>query len=124
MRWMAVIVFLLSLTLSGALAAKEPDEQSWENLKQLRVGQKIQVVRTDFRSHRGTFLGFSEEAVSLSTPTGDIGIQRQNVLRVSIRERSRRGRNAVIGAAIGAAVGLAVGVAYCHGDCDLARGIA
>ena len=43
MRWMAVMgVFLL--TQSTVLVAEESVEESWENLKQLRVGHEIRVV--------------------------------------------------------------------------------
>ena len=111
MRWMAVIVFLLSLTLSGALAAKEPDEQSWENLKQLRVGQKIQVVQMNVKSLKGTFLGVSEEVISLRVKKNEVTIPRADVLRVSSRQSSRRVRNALIGTAIGLGVGFGVGLA-------------
>ena len=43
MRWMAVTVLLLPVITPGVLAAKERDEQSWKNLRQLQVGQKVQA---------------------------------------------------------------------------------
>ena len=106
---MAVIVFLLSLTLSGALAAKEPDEQSWENLKQLRVGEKIQVVQMNIKSFQGTFAGFSEEAISLRVKQSEVAVPRADVLRVSSLDRGKRKRNILLGLAIGAGAGMLAG---------------
>ena len=37
MRWMAVNIGIFLLTQSTGLVAKEPVEQSWENLKQLKA---------------------------------------------------------------------------------------
>ena len=110
MRWMAVIVFLLSLTGPSALAAKEPNEQSWENLKELKVGHEIQVVQINVKSLKGTFLGVSEEAISLRVKKNEVAIPRADVFRVTSRERSRRVRNALIGTAIGLGVGIGVGL--------------
>ena len=58
----------------------------------------------------GTFISFSEEAISLRTREGDLTVRRPDVRRVSLREHSKRLRNVLIGAAIGAGAGVAVGV--------------
>jgi|SRR5579859_4039118 len=77
---------------------------SWENLKQLKPGQNIQVVDMKLKSYNATFVSVTEEAISLRTNQGDLNIDRANVLRVSTRESSKRLRNALIGAAIGGGV--------------------
>ena len=69
MRWMAVNIGIFLLTQSTGLVAKEPVEQSWENLKQLKVEQEIQVVQMNVKSLQGTFVGFSEEAIVASGQT-------------------------------------------------------
>ena len=123
--WTATIAklgLLWSALLVSTLPA--PAQQSWENLGQLRVGEKIQVVDQKLKSLTGTFRYLSEEAITLQVGGNVVAVERAGVYRVTSQQRSKRGRNALMGAAIGAAAGLGAGVAYCHGDCDLARDIA
>ena len=112
----------LSALLYGAMPALA--QASWEDLKQLGVGERIQVIDQKLKSLTGTLLNVSDEAISLRVDQNWVSIQRADVFRVSSLQSSKRGRNAIIGALIGATTGLVAGAAYCHGDCDLARGIA
>ncbi len=111
-----VFSLLLVVTIfSVSLPAQEPGEHSWENLQQVRVGQKIEVVDTNLKKLKGTFLSFSEEAVSLRVKKDEVGVQRPKVFRVSAREHSKRLRNTLIGLGIGAAAGAVVGAAAVAG---------
>ena len=104
---------LLALPLVEAKALQEaqppaePGISDWNNLQQVRVGQKIEVVDTNLKRLKGTFLSFSEEAISLRVKKQEVGVQREDVFRVSLREKSKRLRNALIGMAIGAGAGVA-----------------
>jgi len=110
-KTMQVVMMSLLLVAVPVVASAQAREASWENLQQLRVGQRIQVIEKDLKRHNGTFLSFSEEAISLRIENDDVGIQRENVLRVSNREKTHHGRNALIGAGLGFGVGaLMVGV--------------
>ena len=109
MRWMAVNIGIFLLTQSTGLVAKEPVEQSWENLKQLKVEQEIQVVQMNVKSLQGTFVGFSEEAISLRVKQNEVTVHRADVLRVSSLYRGKRKRNILLGLAIGAGVGMLAG---------------
>ena len=115
-----VILFLAPALASGqtvnapdGLRAEQPragaDEANWDNLQQLRVGQKIEVVDTNLKKLKGTFLSFSDEAISLRVGKDEVGVQRPNAFRVSSREHSKRLRNTLIGLAIGGGIGVAVG---------------
>jgi hypothetical protein len=104
-------LLLVATIFSISLSAQEPGEHSWGNLQQLRVGQKIEVVDTNLKKYKGTFLSFSEEAISLRVKKQEVGVQRPNVLRVSLRGKSKRLRNALIGMAIGAGAGVALAAA-------------
>ena len=112
---------LLALPLVEAKALQEaqpptePGISDWNNLQQLRVGDKVEVVRTDLSKHKGTFLSFSDEAISLRIGKDEVGVQRPKVFRVSVREHSKRLRNTLIGLGIGAAAGAVVGVAAVAG---------
>ena len=109
MSYKAKVFSLLLVTtiFSISLPAQEPGEHSWDNLQQLRVGQKIEVVDTHLKKLKGTFLSFSEEAISLRVGKDEVGVQREDVFRVSLREKSKRLRKALIGMAIGAGAGVA-----------------
>lgn len=100
---------LITAILSPAAWAQEKSEDSWDNLRQLRPGQRIEVVNMKLQSFHGDFGGYSEEAISLRTDQDEVAIPRADVFSVRNRKRAHRGRNALIGLAIGAASGLAVG---------------
>ncbi len=123
-----VILFLAPALASGQtvnapdrLRAAQPqaaaDETGWSNLQQLRVGQKIEVVDTNLKKLKGTFLSFSEEAISLRVKKDEVGVQRPNVLRVSLRGRPKRSTSALVGAAIGALAGLTLGAVVPETEC-------
>ena len=84
-------------------------KDSWQNLSRLRVGEKTEVVDFEWASVRGTFLSFSEDQILLRVDGAEVPIQRANVRRV-VSRRSRRLRNAAIGAAIGVGVGLGIAI--------------
>ena len=108
-KTMQVVMMSLLLASVPVVASAQAREASWENLQQLRVGQRIQVVQKDLKKHNGTFLSFSEEAISLRIENDEVGIRRENVLRVSNRERNHRLRNSLIGAGLLGGLGLAIG---------------
>ncbi|MEE8257580.1 MAG: hypothetical protein V3R60_06785, partial [Acidobacteriota bacterium] len=102
-------LLLVTTVFSVSLPAQEPGEHSWENLQQVRVGQRIEVVDTNLKKLKGTFLSFSEEAISLRVKKDEVGVPRVNVLRVSSLDRSKRKRNILLGLAIGAGGGMLAG---------------
>ncbi|MCH8947858.1 MAG: hypothetical protein IH789_09570 [Acidobacteria bacterium] len=75
------------------------------------MGQKIEVVDTNLKKLKGTFLSFSEEAISLRVKKQEVAVQREDVFRVSLRKKSKRLRNVLIGLAIGAGAGAALAAA-------------
>lgn len=100
---------LLLLAVVSSIAFGQPAEDSWSNLSRLRVGQKIEVVDMKLKSVTGSFVAFSQEAISLLVGTARISIPQPNVLSVKHRAASHRKRNALLGLAIGAAAGMAIG---------------
>ena len=81
---------------------------SWENLRQLTPGHKIQVVQRDGKAWTGSFVSFSDTSVSLKVREANKTVRRAEVVRVS-RHSGKRARNALIGAAAGAGAGVAIG---------------
>lgn len=109
-----VVVPLLVCTMMGALpvfaAAEDQLERSWENLRVLHEGDRIEVVSESSGGSKGTFVELTEQAISIKVNEEIRKVSRFDIERIKSRERSRRGRNAIIGALIGAGAGLAAGL--------------
>ena len=103
----------LSVLMLATIAGAQAPEQSWDNLKTLREGEKIQVVDQKLKSLKGTFVSFSDEAVTLQVGKDTVAVQRADVFRVSSQKGMGRGKHALVGLAIGAGAGLALGMASC-----------
>lgn len=113
----AIGALALAMSVASASWAAESAD-SWENLNRLREGETIEVVDMNLKSLKGTFMGFSEEAVSLRVKQDDVIIKRADVFRVSSRAGSRRARNTLIGLAIGASMGAAIAGCSFESPCD------
>jgi hypothetical protein len=87
----------------------QSSQNNWDNLKQLRAGQKIEVVDSSMKSLRGPFVSVSEEAITLQVGKSQESIERVKVVRVSVRDTSHRTRNMLLGSGI--LGGIALGVA-------------
>jgi hypothetical protein len=86
----------------------QSSQNNWDNLKQLRPGQKIEVVDSSMKTLKGAFVSISDEAISLQVGKSEESVVRAKVVRVSVRDTSHRTRNMLIGAAVGVGAGLAV----------------
>jgi hypothetical protein len=84
-------------------------QAAWDKLKQLSARQEIEVVQDGAKSSTGNLRSVTDEAIVVSTATGEQTISRQSVLRVSSKGKGHRKRNALIGAGIGAGAGLGIG---------------
>jgi hypothetical protein len=107
MRW--VLLVAVSLLPFARVAQAQDPEQSWENLRTLRVGERIQVVDQRLKSQNGTFLSVSDDAITFQLEQNEVAIQRVEVLRLSSREHLGRGKKTLIGLGIGAGIGAATG---------------
>lgn len=65
------------------LRPNETDEASWDNLRTLRILQKIRVLDQDQRAYEGKFLSVSDEAISFDAGQGEVTVVRANVLQVT-----------------------------------------
>jgi hypothetical protein len=104
-----VIETLLLLLMVPGFGLAQSSQNNWDNLKQLRTGQKIEVVDTSIKSLRGPFVSVSEEAITLQVGKNPQSIERAKVVRVSVRDTSHRTRNMLLGAGI--LGGIALGAA-------------
>lgn len=105
-----LILTILALALTPVGCWAETPKDSWENLKQLQPGHKIKVVDKSLKSWDGRLVSVTDEAITIREKwkQQEVSVERANVLRVTDLERSKRGRNALIGLAIGTALGAAI----------------
>jgi hypothetical protein len=106
-----VIETVLPLLLVPGFSLAQPLQNNWDNLRQLAQGQQIRIVLNDAKSYSGQFQSVTADGIVLRLGKDSQTFERQDVLRVSTRGTSHRGRNALIGLAVGAGTGVIVGVA-------------
>jgi len=102
-RLIPAFVFMLVVQLP---ATAQPAQDSWDNLKQLQQGQKIEVVDSKMKTLKGSFVSVSEEGLSLQVGKNLETVARANVVRVSLRDTSHRTRNMLLAAGIAGGVAL------------------
>ncbi len=105
------ILPMLMALFSLSLQAQQPGKDSWDNLNRLQAGQKIKLVQMDLKSLKGQFLGFTDEMISLRIKKDEVAVPREDVLRVSLRGKGKRGKSALVGAGLGAVLGAISGAA-------------
>jgi len=89
----------LLILVAGFGLAKSSQDQ-WDNLKELRPGQKIEVVDSNMKTFNGTFVSVSDQAISLRTGKGEESVLHSNVVRVSVRDNSFRARNMLLASGV------------------------
>lgn len=109
-------IFLCVLGIPFVVHAQS-NKTSWENLRGLAPGHKIQVVEMNSKKVSGTFVSVSDVAISLQDPGGEQAIQKADVRVVKLMENKHRLRNAAIGAAVGAGAGAGILAGSDSGSC-------
>lgn len=105
-----MMLAVLVLALAAVSGFSKGEQTSWESLKQVRAGEKIEVVEMSLKSTRGAFVSVSDEAIVLRVKGDNVTVERASVMRVTVRDTSKRSRNMLLGAAIGAGAGLTLGL--------------
>jgi hypothetical protein len=95
---------VLLLTLPAGLCASD----DWANVSSLHAGDAITVIGRDRHEYKGSFLRASSESMAIEGASGEQSIDRATISRVVLRSKSKRLRNALIGAAIGAGIAVAI----------------
>jgi hypothetical protein len=111
---MRKLLFLICVLGTSSILWAHSNPASWENLKTIQAGQKIQVVEMNSTKVSGTFLNVSDGTISVEAKTGPQTIQRQDVRSVKLMKNKHRLRNTLIVAGVGAGVGAGIGAATFH----------
>lgn len=105
LRPLVCLSLLVSLLLAPRIASAQ--QNRWQNLQQLAVGQKVKVIDREHKSYSGSFVRFSDADVTLLVKGREIKIDRDDVSRITTGPQHRT-RNVLIGLAAGAAAGGAI----------------
>ncbi len=112
MRKFLFLICVLAIPCVSSAWDKPP---VWQNLNKLHEGDKIQVRVANAKKIDGTFMSFSDAAISVETLAGPQTIQRQDVQSVKLMKAQHRLRNALILAGVGFGVGAGIGSATHQG---------
>lgn len=83
---------------------------NWDRVKHLDAGDRLRISLTDGRNLQGDFQNATDDVVTVATSKSEEMLNRAMVARVSLKGKSHRPRNALIGLGAGAAAGLILGV--------------
>ena len=108
MRKLAVSLLLVA---TPTLSRAQTPENSWAALNALHTGQRIEIIETNLKKHSGTFSTVTDEAIQLREGGTDVGVRKENVMRVTLLDKSHRLRNAFLLGGLGAGAGAGIGVA-------------
>ena len=117
------IFFACSVAPALGAAGSSRTAATWDDVKQLTVGQEIMVVQKDAKAFRGRLAKVSDEAIVVRLTSDEQTIARDNVERVSSRGASHRLRNVVVGAGVGFGAGAGIGAAAGNPNSIGGRGI-
>jgi hypothetical protein len=103
------VVTLLIGSLTVAPLRAQSAEGKWDNLKQIKPDQEIEIVTNDAKAYRGRMQSLRGDSMKVRLRSGDQTFERSNILRVAYKPKGRL-HHIKKGAAIGAGVGLLNGV--------------
>ncbi len=113
-----VLLVAVAMLVASPSVLADSNENSWENLAQLRSEQKIEVIDMKLKSFEGDFIDYSGDKISLRVGPQTVSISREDVLSVKNREKHHRLRNAVFGTLMGFAGGAAIGAIIAESVAD------
>lgn len=131
-----LIACLLALSASGFSqnSALPRGTTDWNNLTTVIGAAEVRLHLAGSRSLRGHVQNVTADSLTMDSSSGQQTFTRQQIMRVSVKQKARRGRNAVIGLAIGGGMGGALGgtvagecsgsICGGHGGAAIAAGIA
>lgn len=114
------ICFAAALFGSSIYAQPAHNWASLGHTPAVSAGAGIEARTTNGKRYRGQFTFVNDDALVMTTASGEQRLTRAAVSRVSVKKPGHRGRNTLIGLGIGAAAGLTLGAvadSRCTGNC-------
>ena len=111
---------LLALTAAvrPGFSQLNPSDGKWAAVKGLTPGTEIMVRTHDKGTLRGRIASVTDDSLVVNRGRSRESVSQNSIARLSIRKKSHRGRNTLIGIGVGGGVGLAIGAVWDNpGDC-------
>lgn len=105
------VVLIFALT-----APAQSPPQGWNNVKALAVGTELRI-NLNARTVEGKLQSATDDSLAISSGQGQQTFALREVVRVSLRRKSHRARNALIGLGVGAGIGAGIGAATSCSNC-------
>jgi hypothetical protein len=102
------LLFVMCVLAATCNAWARGNHLSWDNLKALQPGAKIQVLEMNLTRVSGMLLNVSDAAISVQDKRGTQAIQKQDVRSVQLMKGKNRLRNTLIGLGVGAGAGAGI----------------
>jgi hypothetical protein len=102
------LLFLICVLGTSSILWSQSPQVSWQNLKSLHAGEKIQVLEVNSTKITAAFVSVSYAAISVQGKAGEKTIDRQDVRSIKLMKNKRRLRNTLIGAGVGAGAGAGI----------------
>jgi hypothetical protein len=109
----SVLFLIFALGVSSSMRAQN-NVSSWSNLSTLREGEKIQVREMSKTKVVGTFVNFSETAITVKSEAGPTTVERLEIRTVKRMKVKHRWVHSLILAGAGAGIGYGVGRSQYH----------
>ena len=105
------VACLLALCASGfsQSSALPRGAAAWNNLPSLAGAAEVRVQLSGSHAVRGRVQNVTADSLTMDSGSGQQTFTRQQIIRVSVKQKARRERNAILGLAIGAGLGGALG---------------
>ncbi len=102
MRWHRFYALIfLGLILALPLSAQQ---SNWQNLAQVRPGDRIELTDMHLKVQSGDFVSFTESDLTMRVAGKEVVMPKEEVYRVTVHGRGR-GRHVLRGLLIGGAIG-------------------
>jgi len=104
------------LLIFALTAPAQSPSQGWNNVKALTAGTEVRI-NLNSRTVEGKMQSATDDSLAISSDRGQEEFARREVVRVSLRRKSHRARNALIGLGVGAGIGAGIGAATSCSHC-------
>lgn len=104
------------LLIFALTAPAQSPAQGWNNVKALAAGTEVRL-NLNSRRVEGKMQSATDDSLAIGSDKGQERFARSEVARVSLRTKSHRVRNALIGLGAGAGIGAGIGAATSCSNC-------
>lgn len=114
---MILVALTANASLSVAQLVKKSSTTSWDELRSVSTGKKLEVSMKSGETLKGEFVDVSDTTLTLVQNERNVNLDRNLIFRVYGPGKRSVARNALVGAAIGGGIGFGLGTwAYSQGD--------